>query len=68
MLDLDLIESRANRALDGMNFNRDAMARDVLDLCATVRRLRTALAAQSRQPENGTPDFIANIFGANRHG
>lgn len=37
---LSAMEARAKRQLDGMIVNRDAMARDVLTLVATVRKAR----------------------------
>ena len=62
MSQLDEIEARANRHLDGMTVNRDAMARDVLKLCAALRRLQREVA----KPATTSPhrnDVIDDIFG-----
>lgn len=48
-LKLNEMAARAQRQLDGMTVNRDAVARDVLLLVATVRALRVrARPAQGR--------------------
>ncbi len=62
---LDEIESRAKRHLDGMTVNRDAMARDVLDLVAAVRKARervAAAAAARPQGQDSLSDAFSGIF------
>lgn len=62
MSQLDEIEARANRHLDGMTVNRDAMARDVLKLCAALRRLQREVARPSK-PDVRKEDIFSGIFG-----
>lgn len=65
---LDEMAERAQRHLDGMTVNKDAMARDVLALVGAIK------AAQARRPRQQTDGFAAafdelfsDIFGtANR--
>ncbi len=69
---LDDMESRAQRHLDGMTVNRDAMARDVLKLCQAIRSAQKRAA--ERQPQSGTPkpdysgtfDDLFGSFGRSR--
>lgn len=66
MSELDNIEARALRHLDGMTVNRDAMARDVLKLVRAVRRLSAEVAVtipqQQRSGRRGE-DILRDIFG-----
>lgn len=48
-MSLEEMEARAQRHLDGMTVNRDAMARDVLKLCALVRRIKER--EEQQQPD-----------------
>lgn len=54
MIDIDAAEARARRQLDGMTINRDAMARDVIALCALVRNYRTLNAKKEDTPLKDT--------------
>ncbi len=62
--DLDTIDERALRSLDGMTLNRDAFARDVLLLTAELRNWRAAHArAETRsQSDSGFAGAFADIF------
>ena len=76
---LDEMQARAQRQLDGMTVNRDAMANDVLRLVDLVRRMqqRAALldaagraagnlgagAGGSRPYEKAFADVFGDIFG-----
>lgn len=66
MSELDKIADRAQRHLDGMTVNRDAMARDVLKLVRAVRRLSAEVAVtipqQQRSGRRGE-DILRDIFG-----
>lgn len=66
MSELDEIADRAQRHLDGMTVNRDAMARDVLKLVRAVRRLSAEVAVtipqQQRSGRRGE-DILRDIFG-----
>lgn len=53
------IEARAQRQLDGMRVNRDAMARDVLML---VRALREIQQRNSDAPPPSKSDIDSEIF------
>lgn len=59
--ELDRIEQRAQRQLDGMTVNRDALASDTLRLCRLVRRLRDQVAVQPK-PEAKSDDGVADLF------
>lgn len=54
---LDEMETRAQRRLDGMTVNVDAMAQDVLLLVAAVRRLQVDVS-EKREPK----DLFENLF------
>ena len=61
---LDEMEARAQRHLDGMTVNRDAMARDVITL---TRAIRTAQARHTQQrttqrPIGGLRDAFDDLF------
>ena len=66
MNELDRIEERAQRHLDGMTVNRDALARDTLKLCRALRRVVQELAEASaragRKPKPANKIFD-DIFG-----
>jgi hypothetical protein len=67
-LDLDAMEARATRHLDGMTVNRDAMANDVLTLIKAVRKARQMLATEAAhqagcQRASNPFDGIDDIFG-----
>ena len=42
IVDIEKAEERAQRALDGMTYNRDQMARDTLGMAAELRNWRKA--------------------------
>lgn len=56
---LDEMETRAQRHLDGMTVNRDAMARDVLVLARAIR------SAQKRASEKGAAGNPFSEMGGN---
>lgn len=56
---LDEMEARAQRHLDGMTVNRDAMARDVLALARAIR------GAQKRATEKATTSRPFSGMGGN---
>jgi hypothetical protein len=58
------MEERANRQLDGMNVNRDAMARDVIHLVAILRDARTAIENLQRTQQKPSiyQDAFKDIF------
>lgn len=60
---LDQIEARAQRHLDGMTVNRDAMARDVLRLAQAIRSAQKRATGGGQTAANaGFSDAIAGIF------
>lgn len=68
-------KTRAQRALDGMNYNRDAMARDVIGLVAEIEAYRAAAARERtrqqanehvRNPPNDIFGDMSGIFGGSR--
>jgi len=65
MNELDAIEARAQRQLDGMTVNRDAMARDVLKLTRALRRLAQEVRkpAASASTKTSQEDFLRDLFG-----
>lgn len=65
MSELDNIEARALRHLDGMTVNRDAMARDVLKLVRALRRLTEEVRKPGASPSAARrdDDFLRNLFG-----
>lgn len=53
---LDEMEARARRHLDGMTVNRDAMAKDVLQLVAALRAAQAQHAqAKAQAQEDNNP-------------
>lgn len=61
---LEEMEDRANRQLDGMTVNRDAMARDVLHLVKAIRGMQKR-ASESNKTNKYPDDFFNGIFGGN---
>jgi len=61
---LDEMATRAQRHLDGMTVNRDAMAKDVLTLVGAIRQLqqRAKVAQPDSQPNNFSGAF-GDLFG-----
>lgn len=49
---------RAQRSLDGMSYNRDAMARDVQDLVALVVRLEHTINKMAADPTKDIGDIF----------
>lgn len=68
MTTLEQMEARAQRQLDGMTINRDAMANDVLALVKTVRAMRkryqeaTAKEQPSQHSKTPLTDALDDIF------
>lgn len=61
---IDDIEARAQRVLDGMTVNREALARDTIKLCQAARRLQTEIVRLDPKRSKGTKrDVLADIFG-----
>ena len=64
MRTLEQMEDNAQRQLDGMTSHRDQMARDVLWLAGTVRRLEAmAKGAAQERASRGFAEAFGNIFG-----
>lgn len=61
---LDEMEARAQRQLDGLTVNRDAMARDVLLLVRSIRAMQTRAADTGGKPfASAFEDVLGDIFG-----
>lgn len=65
---LDEMAERAQRQLDGMTVNRDAMARDVLQLVEAIRAMQRRAAAERPAQPSGDftaafDDIFSGIFG-----
>lgn len=56
---LDEMAERAQRHLDGMTVNKDAMARDVLQLVAAIK----AAQQRTRRQPGGFAEVFGDIFG-----
>lgn len=56
---LDEMATRAQRHLDGMTVNRDAMAKDVLTLVHAIRQLQQRASTTPREYQ---PDGFAGAF------
>jgi hypothetical protein len=68
---LDEMAARAQRHLDGMTVNRDAMARDVLTLVEAIRSAQRRAPARPAQPGSNFSDAFGDIFDTilnRRHG
>ena len=65
MRTLEQMEDNAQRQLDGMTTNRDQMAKDVLYLVDTVRRLEVMVqdAALEKQSREAVFGGFAKMFG-----
>lgn len=65
IVDIEKAEERATRALDGMTYNRDQMARDVIGMAAELRNWRAAFerAKTSRKGGEKFSDFYRDLFG-----
>lgn len=63
MATLAEMESRAQRHLDGIKVNVDAMAKDVLLLVKSVRAAQKAPDNVSKPVDNPFPDFFDQIWG-----
>jgi len=74
IVDIDKTEERAHRALDGMTYNRDQMARDVVGMAAELRNWRAAFerAKTRKAADDGTgfgsfagafDDIFGDVFG-----
>lgn len=60
---LDEMAARAQRHLDGMTVNRDAMAKDVLTLVGAIRQLQARSKAATRTgQQGGFSDAFGDIF------
>lgn len=58
------MRERAQRQLDGMTVNRDALASDVIYLCAVVDRLTAQLNEEKSKGKDKNPFAFGSIFGA----
>ena len=62
---LDEMDARAQRYLDGMTVNKDAMARDVLMLTQAIRGAQKRAAERAKKTPGNTPfaDIFGEVFG-----
>jgi hypothetical protein len=60
---LDQMAERAQRQLDGMTVNCDAMARDLLKLIEAVRGMQSRAAVRTDNNPPAFEDVWDNIFG-----
>lgn len=66
--DLYDLDQRADRMLDGMNVNREKLARDIKTLTHEVRNWRRAYERAKREgPKTGFASVFEEMFGG-RHG
>lgn len=64
IVDIDKAEERAQRALDGMTYNRDQMARDTLGMAAELRNWRRAFERmKTRSNDPGFSGVFKDLFG-----
>jgi len=60
---LDEMATRAQRHLDGMTVNRDAMAKDVLTLVGAIKQMQARSNATARTgQQGGFSDAFGDIF------
>lgn len=60
---LDEMAGRAQRHLDGMTVNRDAMAKDVLTLVGAIKQVQARSATSTRTgQQGGFSDAFDSIF------
>lgn len=60
---LDQIKDRAQRHLDGMKVNTDAMARDVIKLCDAIAAAQARAHKQPFAAQGGFAERFEEIFG-----
>jgi hypothetical protein len=64
IVDIDKAEERAQRSLDGMTYNRDQMARDVIGMAAELRNWRAAFERmKTRSNDPGFSGVFKDVFG-----
>lgn len=69
---LDEMEARAQRHLDGMTVNRDALAKDVLALAKAIRAAQKRATERQKTPfggmggSGGFGDIFSELFGGIR--
>lgn len=72
MATLEEMEDRARRHLDGMTVNRDAMAKDVLQMGKALRSARDEIVRLQALANRGSSpfgdDFLNAIFGRRKGG
>lgn len=61
IVDIDAAETRAQRAADGMTYNRDTMFREHAAMAAELRRWRQAYE-KAKQPGSGAYKGFADAF------
>lgn len=67
MRTLEQMKETAQRQLDGMTVNRDQMAKDVLWLAETVRRLEELIKSKAAaKPSSRFGSAFDDIFGGGR--
>lgn len=67
--DLQDLDQRANRMLDGMTVNREKFARDVMAMTAELARWRDAHARSDPRPQAkaaGFEDAFGDLFGGRK--
>ena len=57
IVDIEKAEEQALRALDGMSYNKDQMARNVVGMVAELRNWRLAFARMKNQTTSDSPDM-----------
>ena len=62
MRTLEQMKATAQRQLDGMSVNRDLMAKDVLWLADTVKRLETLVKNQNQAATPPTSGQLGSAF------
>ena len=64
IVDIEKAEEQAQRALDGMSYNKDQMARNVVGMAAELRNWRAAFErAKVRRNDTGFAGVFDDIYG-----
>lgn len=64
IVDIDKAEEQAHRALDGMSYNKDQMARNVVGMAAELRNWRAAFErTKARRNDASFAETFDDLFG-----